>query len=201
MKSKMFLLFGIPAGMLVAWFLFSPLFIDQQVEESLPGAESTGTERISIDELAASATEMADIMAFAAAKPDAAVTEAMPKTMPTIESPTALTAGTFSDADEIHKGSGRAAIYALPNGKKLLRFEEFRVTNGPDLVVYLARHPDPKNADDVKAGFTKLASLKGNVGSQNYEIPADIKLDDYASAVIWCELFGVLFSAAPLSVP
>lgn len=121
--------------------------------------------------------------------------------MPAMESPTVLIAGTFSDADDIHKGPGRATIYALPDGKKLLRLEEFRVTNGPDLVVYLARHADPKSADDVKAGFTKLASLKGNVGSQNYEIPADIKLADYGSAVIWCELFGVLFSAAPLSAP
>lgn len=82
-------------------------------------------------------------------------------TIPAMESATVLIAGTFSDADDIHNGSGSATIYALPNGNKLLRLEEFRVTNGPDLVVYLARHADQKSAEDVKAGFAKLASLKG----------------------------------------
>lgn len=72
---------GIPVGMLIAWFLFSPLFIDQQVEESLPGSESRETVQTSVDDLAARAAEMADIMASAAAKPDAAVIESMPEDM------------------------------------------------------------------------------------------------------------------------
>lgn len=71
--------------------------------------------------------------------------------------------------------------------------------NGPDLHVYLARHPNPKNARHVtEAGFLDLGKLKGNIGSQNYRIPDTASVADYESVVIWCELFGVLFSPTSL---
>ena len=53
-------------------------------------------------------------------------------------------------------------------------------------------------SDVTDGGFLKLGKLKGNVGNQNYEIPAGTELNDYRSVVIWCELFDVLFSPAPL---
>jgi hypothetical protein len=88
----------------------------------------------------------------------------------------------------------------LANGSHLLRFENFRTTNGPDLVVYLAAHAAPASAGDVtEAGFLGLGKLKGNVGNQNYRIPANVDVSAYRSAVIWCELFGVLFSPASLT--
>ena len=81
----------------------------------------------------------------------------------------------------------------------MVRFEDFRTTNGPALVVYLARHASPTSAADVlDGGFVNLGKLKGNVGNQNYVIPAGTAIDDYNSVVIWCELFDVLFSPAPL---
>ena len=84
----------------------------------------------------------------------------------------------------------------------MVRFENFRTTNGPDLVVYLAKHPSPQQAADVvDGGYLSLGKLKGNVGNQNYEIPAAIDVAQYNSVVIWCELFGVLFSPASLSAP
>ena len=100
------------------------------------------------------------------------------------------------------KGSGTANLYALPNGKHVVRFEDFRTTNGPDLFVYLAKHPSPTTAGDVTdGGFLSLGKLKGNVGNQNYPIPAGTDVTEYGSVVIWCELFGVLFSPAALSAP
>ena len=44
----------------------------------------------------------------------------------------------------------------------------------------------------------ELGELKGNVGSQNYAIPADLELQQFESAVIWCKRFSVPFGAAPL---
>jgi len=41
--------------------------------------------------------------------------------------------------------------------------------------------------------------LKGNIGDQNYDIPAGTDLSAYGSVVIWCEMFGVLFSPATLN--
>lgn len=45
-----------------------------------------------------------------------------------------------------------------------------RATNGPALVVYVAKHPSPTEARHVTdGGYIKLGKLKGNVGNQNYQ--------------------------------
>ena len=113
--------------------------------------------------------------------------------------PVALASGSFRDADSFHRGSGTATIYLLPDGSHLLRLEDFEVTNGPDLRVLLAEPGDPMSRDELQAGgYTHLAKLKGNKGSQNYEIPADINLDEQNSVIIYCMPFHVIFSVAPL---
>ncbi len=82
----------------------------------------------------------------------------------------------------------------------MLRLENLNVTNGPDLRVYLVRHPDPASSGDVKdSEFVDLGPLKGNIGNQNYPVPAGTDVSQFASAVVWCRAFGVLFSAAPLA--
>ena len=47
--------------------------------------------------------------------------------------------------------------------------------------------------------YVDLGSLKGNKGSQNYAIPADVDLADLTSVAIWCDRFSVSFGAAELS--
>ena len=37
------------------------------------------------------------------------------------------------------------------------------------------------------------------IGAQNYELPADIDLDEYTTVAIWCVRFGVAFNAANLA--
>lgn len=104
--------------------------------------------------------------------------------------------GTFVEIDLIHKGSGTAKIIEGAGGHQLLRLENFQVTNGPDLYVYLSKNPLP--AKDVKSlgDFIDLGPLKGNIGDQNYDIPAARNIGDYNTAVIWCRQFGALFSYA-----
>ena len=46
--------------------------------------------------------------------------------------------------------------------------------------------------------YVDLGGLKGNIGDQNYEIPADVDLSQYQSVVIWCDRFNVAFGAADL---
>ena len=66
--------------------------------------------------------------------------------------------------------------------------------------VWLVQHPSPTSSADVRnSEYVALGRLKGNVGHQNYDIPAEVDLADFGSVVIWCEQFRVLFSAAPLS--
>ena len=46
--------------------------------------------------------------------------------------PAVVKKGQFQDIDGFHKGSGTATIYHGPDGSRLLRLEDFNVTNGPD---------------------------------------------------------------------
>jgi hypothetical protein len=113
---------------------------------------------------------------------------------------TPVAAGDFRDADSVHRGSGKAEIFARGDGSAILRLTEFQVTNGPDLEVWLVAEPNPEKSADVKnSTWLALGQLKGNIGDQNYEIPAGTDLTGYGSVVIWCEMFGVLFSPATLS--
>lgn len=171
-----------------AWYLLSPLLIDEQVDEALVFAAPPMAPE-------ARNQAMQQVMADAAQKPDRTVEEGMM----TESEPRVLERGKFHDADSVHRGSGDALLYRLTDGSHLLRLEDFKVTNGPDLAVYLVKHADPSNPGEVTSGFLSLGKLKGNVGNQNYEIPAGTDLSEFNSAVIWCELFGVLFSTAPLS--
>ena len=114
--------------------------------------------------------------------------------------PVAVKQGMFRDADSFHQGEGSATIYKLPDGSYVLRFEDFKVTNGPDLRVILASHPNPQSRGNVHSGeYVELGKLKGNIGNQNYIFPEGLSPDDYGSVVIYCKPFQVLFSVAPLS--
>ncbi len=114
---------------------------------------------------------------------------------------TVLSSGAFADVDRVHQGQGSATIFRGADGGLLLRLaDDFRVTNGPDLYVWLVKHPGPANAADVgEAEYIDLGRLKGNIGDQNYQIPADVDLDGVGAVVVWCKQFSALFSVAALT--
>jgi hypothetical protein len=98
-----------------------------------------------------------------------------------------------------HEGHGRATIYELADGSRLLRFEEFEVLNGPDLHVWLVPvDPVPDTVGVEIPGYVDLGPLKGNIGDQNYDLPANLNLGNFKSVVIWCQPFRVPFNAAAL---
>lgn len=183
--------------LVVAWIFVSPLFIDRTVIESFDFTKEGGG--VDMDVVMSMPEEvrlasMSHIMDAAAQAPATRVTDDMPANTPVV-----VATGRFTDADAIHMGSGTATVYQLPDSNHVVRFEAFRTTNGPALVVYLARHSSPSSADDViDGGFLSLGKLKGNVGNQNYPVPAGTDISEYGSVVIWCELFDVLFSPASL---
>jgi len=99
-----------------------------------------------------------------------------------------------------HETKGSASIYKLPDGKQVLRFSGFETSNGPDVQVYLIAASDAKDNETVtRAGFIRLADLKGNMGDQNYDLPAGVDLTKYRAVTIWCRRFGVNFATAPLA--
>jgi hypothetical protein len=112
--------------------------------------------------------------------------------------PEAIAAGTFHS--NAHETQGTATIYRLPDGKLTLRLTDFHTSNGPEVQVYLVAAEDVNDNETVKtAGFVTLGALKGNIGDQNYDVPANIDLTKYRSVTIWCRRFSVNFGTAPLS--
>ena len=85
----------------------------------------------------------------------------------------------------------------------MLRIEDLDTDNGPDLKVWLTDAPVIDGPDGWfvfdDGEYVDLGSLKGNKGSQNYAIPADVDLADLTSVAIWCDRFSVSFGAAELS--
>jgi len=117
--------------------------------------------------------------------------------------PTASAATNQLASGQFHSGAhetkGMAAVFQLADGKKTPRLTNFAPSNGPDVHVYLVAAADAKDNDAVtNAGFVDLGSLKGNIGDQNYELPANADLAKYRAVTIWCKRFSVNFGTAPL---
>jgi hypothetical protein len=141
---------------------------------------------------------------------DDPVSEAVPVSAPAEESlaqgtdgataePAVLVEGEFISLE--HDTTGRAVVLGTEEGTRFLRFEDFETSNGPDLLVYLSSK-EPAGTDDwhgYDQDFVDLGPLKGNVGDQNYEIPGDVDMDRYSTAVVWCRRFEVGFAAATLT--
>ena len=111
--------------------------------------------------------------------------------------PRELVAGQFKGY--AHETQGTVGVYEI-DGKRVLRLTNFKTSNGPDVHVYLVAAPDAKDDATVKkAGFLDLGSMKGNMGDQNYDVPAGTDLGKYQSVTIWCARFNVNFGTAPLT--
>lgn len=105
--------------------------------------------------------------------------------------------GAFAGADAVHRGAGNVAVIRAGD-ETTLRFTEFEVTNGPDLYVWLVKDVVESEEDVTSSEWIDLGLLKGNIGDQNYSLPAGTNVAEYASVVIWCKQFGVLFASADL---
>jgi hypothetical protein len=174
------------------WWLGSPLFLDNEVDEAFPlSATAVIPDDMTQDQVE---TEME----VAAETPVVMEDEPMPAEPSEPSGPVAVLTGSFQGADDFHQGSGTATVYALEDGTNVLRFEDFEVTNGPDLHVLLVPNDAPTDRDDL-TGYVDLGELKGNIGNQNYEIPPDIDISEFGSIVIYCEPFHVLFASASLT--
>jgi hypothetical protein len=96
-----------------------------------------------------------------------------------------------------HSAAGTATIYEQ-DGAHVLRFEEDTdIQNGPDLYVWLLPGTDYEGG--TPTDYIDLGTLKGTVGSQNYELPPEYDPETHRAVLIWCLRFAVPFAAAPLA--
>jgi len=183
--------------------LWRPLFVDDLVQEAFPGLQAglqndfrqlSAAEQEGYLQLARENADMAQEMVEAALQAPQVVEEAQQAAA------TSLAQGSFVRIDALHWARGDAVIYRLEDASHWLRLENFHAANGPDLRVMLSASPAPRSPTALNEGglALDLGRLKGNVGSQNYAIPAGIDPGRYNSVVIYCRRFGLVFSTATL---
>ncbi len=192
---------AIPIGIYTA----SPLFINTVVDEPLPASSLTDLQKFQEfmsmnneeEERAEKGQQMATeeknaILRGAAQTNGSTVNENMPEAATTTLGATSLATGNFIGVnDGIHNAEGLAKVIRLDDASMILRLENFKATNGPDLYVYLA-------TDTSASDFVDLGRLKGNIGNQNYDIPEGTDFSRYNTVLIWCQAFSVLFGSAEL---
>jgi hypothetical protein len=98
------------------------------------------------------------------------------------------------------RGEGTAKLYRMPDGKRILRFENFQTGENTDLFVWLSELPKPANsAQAVGSPHIEISNLKSTIGTQNYEIPANIPTEKIKSIVIWCQPVQIAYAAVALA--
>jgi hypothetical protein len=172
------------------WFEPHKAFIDERVDETIPRAATvtptTSVPSTTPESSAATTSAPVDETPVVLTTPD-----------PVVTYPVLLSENTLIDV--AHGGSGSVLVLELEDGSRVLRFENLDVLNGPDLVVILSDR-SLSGADDYTDGeYLILGELKGNIGNQNYEIPADIDLSEWVTAAIWCRRFNTTFNVASIT--
>lgn len=176
---------GVAVWLVFFVFAFHLLFIDDKVDEANPFAVSSP-----------SATSPASVGGSPPATAPASVGGSPPTTVAVAARETHR--GTF--VDRSHPASGVATVIT-DGSQTFLRFEDFETDNGPDLFVYLSAGVTATSpAGSLDDDFIDLGKLKGNIGAQNYEIPAGTDLAQYKTVVIWCKRFTTAFGASDLAV-
>lgn len=126
-----------------------------------------------------------------AAGEEAAGPAADEATTPPADEPLRLRVGSFRGVD--HRASGTVAVYRQPDGRYVVGLEEFDIQPGPDYDLYIVPGQNREDRD----GGTRLDDLRGNRGTQFYDVPPEVDLTDGAwTVLVWCQTFGVPIATA-----
>lgn len=154
----------------VAYWLISPLFLTKTVNEALPIAVMP----VQTESVTTTGTSTS--------------TQVATTTAPILQT---VYQGTFTGFDAIHHGTGTASVIKVGD-KSYVRFEEdFVVGNGPDLFVGFGK-------DGTYIKGSEIGALKGNKGSQNYELSEGFESGKYNEVWVWCRAFSEPFAKASL---
>ena len=194
----------IAAVVIVGGVLASPLFYETEVDEPLPVSLDNLEKGLTLEKFSNMDEQERQV-----------IVEKMPENVKDMimKQSSVMVKSTFEQMDEMmdkdsteqavpeiiktgefeglagHQAMGTAKLIQVSD-MTFLRFEDFEVTNGPDLRVYVTQN------GDVHDGI-HLEKLKGSRGSQNYSLEG-INVDVYDTVVIYCQPFGVYFAQANL---
>ncbi len=119
--------------------------------------------------------------------------------LPVMSSPgtrKALT-GSLYRMDQV--GTGTVDFYRLPDGRHVLRLNEFFVTANIDLELRLSPIEAPRTTEQfMSTPSVWVAPLDVTTGSLNFTVPAGVNPADYRSVVVWCPIIDSAYAAATL---
>jgi hypothetical protein len=157
----------------LAWVLFANAYDDKRVVERLAGLEPR----------TASATF--DVSTPTTSAPAAPVATAPPAV------PVRVRSAAFRGIN--HRASGTASIIRQPDGRYVIGLEDIDIEPGPDYRVFVV----PGNVTRPGDGAIELDTLRGNVGTQFYDVPRDVDpTDGEWTVLVWCRVFAVPIAAA-----
>lgn len=124
-----------------------------------------------------------------------ATTSAAPATGPTADAgPVALRSSALRGID--HRASGTAVLYRQPDGSFVVGLEGIDIQPGPDYDLYLVAGP----GQEEPSGGRSLGDLRGNKGTQYYDVPAGTDVGSGPwTVLVWCETFDVPIANASLA--
>jgi hypothetical protein len=136
-------------------------------------------------------------------KSSASAAKAPSSTPPQSSPVSVLSSGKFVNGEHPTQGTARIV---MQNNQRILELDQAFTTStsGPDLVVILHRSANvigstkPPDFPIKEGDYVLLAPLKNYSGKQSYVIPANVNLNDFKSAAIWCRRFNATFGAATL---
>lgn len=173
----------------IAWYLISPIWRVQEVQETSPLERSAQQEdaapitlRVPEALTPETTTRFEEEMEKAAAQAPKIMGDIMPA------QPRVLARANFEARAHDVEGS---ALIIDRGDTRILRFENFETINGPDLHIYLA-------TDTSAADFVDLGAIRATKGNANYVIPTNVDIKKYGTLLVWCVPFHVLFSSAEL---
>ncbi len=150
--------------LIVIVYLVSPLFISTEINEPLPKiikptvtfeefSKMSEDERIEIAKNMTNEQENQMLVQYAELWNNTRLDEDMNINTLGTSNPSTETATLVGVNDGIHNAEGQAKIIPISNDDSILRFENLKVTNGPDLYVYLS-------TDKAASEFVSLGKLK-----------------------------------------
>ena len=196
LKRYKWVIIGVGAVFVIVGFLaFRPdkLFVDDAVDESL--SDAFVTEAVATTSLPPSTTSPSNTSPPGESSTTTSTSKPPTTTQPAPSEPTVIASGDFFGID--HSAEGTAAVYEQ-DGRYVLRFEDDTdIQNGPDLYVWVLESGDYESGTPPE--YIDLGKIKGNVGGQNYELPAEYDPELHRFVLIWCLRFATPFAAAPLA--
>lgn len=102
-----------------------------------------------------------------------------------------LSIADFSGYD--HGLSGKALLIEDSTGNKILRFEQFNMTQGPDVYVYMSRNSTYSAGNVIQIQKLTVGYTNSSI---NFDIDDAIDHSDYKYVIVYCYQYSSLFGNA-----